>query len=230
MPTVRRNPIAAFYRALSPLGRWPRWLFLGILLYSLVVMLAVIGYGLTGPSSGALSVAIDNILFLWAVGFVPAAILMLLLLGRARPQVWRSWSGRLLFAGMIGLLISFLVGFESINTIFLAPVPPAAWTTAFLTASADVLVIGLILLPWTSWRRWSTWIWVAGMIAFIVSASFQALAAVVSAFHVDVLIQVANATRSVSYWFIIVGTVTGLMQSRTILPSRHQDTMNPPPG
>jgi hypothetical protein len=33
MATVRRNPIAAFYRALSPLGRWPRWLLIGILLY-----------------------------------------------------------------------------------------------------------------------------------------------------------------------------------------------------
>jgi hypothetical protein len=70
MATLRRNPITAFYRALSRLGRWPRWLLNGILPYRLVASIVFVTYALvighppTGPANAAMTAAIDNFLFL----------------------------------------------------------------------------------------------------------------------------------------------------------------------
>jgi hypothetical protein len=152
----------------------------------------VISPSLTGPANAAFTAAEHNFLFLWAAVFVPAAILTLILLGRTNPEIWRLWSGRLLMAGMLGLLVSALYACSSINTIVPTPPLPTTWVILFITASADVLVVGLILLPRATWRRWGTWLWVIGLLAFVLSASYQALAAIAPALRVGTLIQAGH--------------------------------------
>ena len=182
------------------MGRWPRWLFVGILVYSLVAMLALIGYAvIVQPSGEALNAALDNVLALWAIVALPCAILMLALL-LTRMPLRQGWIAYLIGISMIGFLAGGLLVILPLNTILTLPRSPSAWLGLLFAACFDVFAVGFILLlRRTNWHNWQTLLVLAFFVTEALTLSYQAAANAEPALAVPILYQLASGFQSISY-------------------------------
>lgn len=135
---------------------------------------------------------------------------------------------------MVGVFAAFLCICASINTILPTPRQLGTWGLLLGTTSADIAVLGLILLgirflPRMYWRRWTIWLWLVAMLGFVLSASYQAIATVAPALRVPAIVQVASSVQLVSYFLGLLSVTAGQIYSLKARSSHQQASQSAPP-